>query len=52
MQLITQVWDSERRRYVEDELQLCECLPSIVRERLAENRQFTNPEVSDQKQRG
>ena len=31
MRLITQVWDSERERYIEDELDLCDCLPPMVR---------------------
>lgn len=32
--LITQVWDTKRRRYVEDELTLWESLPSFQREAL------------------
>ena len=31
VRLITQVWDSARERYVEDELDLCGCLPPAVR---------------------
>jgi hypothetical protein len=34
MQLITQVWSTELGRYVEEELSLCECLPSVVRDGL------------------
>jgi len=34
MVLYQQVWSTELERYLEDELSLCDCLPSTVREGL------------------
>jgi hypothetical protein len=34
MRLITQVWSTAEGRYLDDELDLCECLGSLVREGL------------------
>ena len=49
MRLRTQIWDSDKERYVEDELDLCDCLPTAVRLGLWDTSQRLSerPEASD-----
>ena len=36
MRLRTQVWSTQLGRYIEDDLELCDCLPVAVREGLSD----------------